>query len=204
MIWALCGVAITVLSSVWWLRRLVADEATRPAGSHQLAVSSRSVSSATSSATPATPATPATSARSEAASAAVSAADSAESVGGRLARRPLSTARPHLVQSVRRHAAPQRRRHSPYTAVSIKAGAGACRAARELANLRFLEDAAPLLPLARCDLAACQCSLQQFADRRRGEAGDRREGIGLKSELYGSAGEPERRRRHGRRATDPR
>jgi hypothetical protein len=86
--------------------------------------------------------------------------------------------------------------------VSIRAGAGACGAALELGNLRFLEDAAPVLPLERCDRAACQCSLQRFADRRRGEAGDRREGIGLKSELYGSAGEPERRRRHGRRATD--
>lgn len=95
-----------------------------------------------------------------------------------------------------------RTRETPFAAVAIRTGLESCAAAQNVASIRFLEDAAPLLPVEGCDRANCQCTFVHFADRRQGDEADRRAGIGLKSELYGSSGERERRRLHGRRITD--
>lgn len=90
---------------------------------------------------------------------------------------------------------------SPWAAVSIKPGSRACAAALARSNVRYLERSRPPLPLEGCDFTSCQCSYEHHSDRRRGSGEDRRLGVGLQSELYGSNGEPERRTR-GRRATD--
>lgn len=92
--------------------------------------------------------------------------------------------------------------HSDYAAVSVVPGEHACSAARQMGNLRFLNAAAPRLPLGGCDLAVCQCSFAHHADRRRSDDSERRMSVGLASELYGQNGKPERRRFHGRRVTD--
>lgn len=61
---------------------------------------------------------------------------------------------------------------SPFHAVSIKAEASACAAAKALVGKRYLSDAAPRLPLPECDSATCTCRFVHYADRRSGR--DRR------------------------------
>jgi len=61
---------------------------------------------------------------------------------------------------------------SPFHAVSIKAEASACDAAKALVGKRYLSEAAPRLPLPECDVATCTCRFVHHADRRTGR--DRR------------------------------
>lgn len=100
-----------------------------------------------------------------------------------------STSRPEVRQ--------ERRRNSPYHAVCVTAGHPSCEAARQLATVRFLTGHAPSLPLVGCDVRPCECRYSHYADRRTGL--DRRVEIGGKP----PHGLEERRRNHGRRATDP-
>ncbi|HEX7080138.1 MAG TPA: hypothetical protein VF329_03915 [Gammaproteobacteria bacterium] len=53
-----------------------------------------------------------------------------------------------------------------YSAVEIRAPAGACAAAKALAGKTFLASEAPALPLERCDAARCRCSFEKLPDRR--------------------------------------
>ncbi len=94
------------------------------------------------------------------------------------------------------------RRGGPYAAVSIKPGKNACARVRERGNVRYLESAAPTIPVLGCDSANCQCALMHHSDRRADMDHDRRMGIGLQSELYASGGKTERRQRRGRRMGD--
>lgn len=55
---------------------------------------------------------------------------------------------------------------SRYRAVSVAAPGKACGAAKALAGRRFLVGEAPLLPVAGCDAASCDCRYRQHADRR--------------------------------------
>ena len=89
-----------------------------------------------------------------------------------------------------------------FTALSIMPGRVCCTAAQNQSKLRYLKDEAPSLPLRECDASRCLCAFAEHTDRRIARNSDRRMGIGLQSELYGSQGEPERRKRRGRRATD--
>lgn len=92
----------------------------------------------------------------------------------------------------------------PYEAVSIVPGLVPCPAARELRDHRFLIGEEPPLPLADCTSRNCTCRLRQHPDRRSdGDHGDRRLGVGLQTEIHQAEGRPERRRRKGRRKTDP-
>jgi hypothetical protein len=90
----------------------------------------------------------------------------------------------------------ERRRDSPYHAVSVTAGRPSCEAAKQLGALRFLAGQAPSLPLAGCDVHPCECRYSHYADRRTGL--DRRVEIGGKP----PHGLEERRHNHGRRAGD--
>lgn len=77
--------------------------------------------------------------------------------------------------AARKGEAPQRPARSvdtTYHAVSIRVGETACSAAREMLGRRFLSCAAPRLPLADCDAAACDCRFVHHDDRRSGK--DRR------------------------------
>ena len=89
----------------------------------------------------------------------------------------------------------------PFAALSVKPGANGCAAAADIGNVRFLEDAAPHLPLQGCDLLACNCTFQRHADRRREEQGERRGTGAVDSELVSEPG-IDRRQLHGRRITD--
>ena len=56
---------------------------------------------------------------------------------------------------------------SEFHAVSIKFASGACSAAKSLEGKRFLSDAAPRIPLPKCDVLECQCRFAHYADRRK-------------------------------------
>jgi hypothetical protein len=86
---------------------------------------------------------------------------------------------------------------SPYHAVSILPGKGACPAAFRLSRIRFLSSHAPRLPLPSCDSDHCACRFKHHNDRRAGPR--RRSDQGLMSGIWNG---PERRRSPGRRATD--
>ena len=90
----------------------------------------------------------------------------------------------------------------PFAAVAIKPGKNPCSRVLERANVRYLESAAPTVPVLGCDSGNCQCGFTHFTDRRSADESDRRIGIGLRSELYGASGQGERRQHLGRRVGD--
>ena len=90
----------------------------------------------------------------------------------------------------------ERRRDSPYHAVSVTAGHPSCEAAKQLGTLRFLTRQAPSLPLTGCAVRPCECRYSHYADRRTGL--DRRVKIGGER----SGGFIDRRFNHGRRPSD--
>lgn len=91
----------------------------------------------------------------------------------------------------------------PYAAVSVKPCPNSCAIAFETANVRYLRSAAPSLPLEGCNSPDCQCSFKHHQDRRSNRVEDRRIGIGLQTELYGTMGERNRREKpRGRRQGD--
>lgn len=88
---------------------------------------------------------------------------------------------------------------TPFHAVAVVAGPGACQTSKSLRNVRFLSAEAPLLPLVSCDAERCNCKFAHFSDRRRG---DRRNAYSAQSHGYSIQGGEERRRRRGRRTSD--
>ncbi|MEH6636961.1 MAG: hypothetical protein V7700_15670 [Halioglobus sp.] len=90
---------------------------------------------------------------------------------------------------------------NPYSAISLRCGRGACSAAREIANERFLSTDAPTLPIESCTSQSCLCSYRYYGDRRRDER-ERRALRSTKTELFHSDGNLERRMQLGRRASD--
>lgn len=90
-----------------------------------------------------------------------------------------------------------------FHAVSIRAGSGACTAAKALSGERFLSAEAPPLPLPNCDAPRCDCRFQHHEDRRSGK--DRRSpftagGVSAETGNYGI----ERRDGRERRRSDDR
>ncbi|HEU4619984.1 MAG TPA: hypothetical protein VFV10_18245 [Gammaproteobacteria bacterium] len=53
-----------------------------------------------------------------------------------------------------------------FASVELRAGSPACRAARSMAGKIYLISEAPVLPLARCDVARCRCAFEKRTDRR--------------------------------------
>jgi hypothetical protein len=85
----------------------------------------------------------------------------------------------------------------PFHAISVVPGPRACRAAREVKEVRFLSREAPILPLPGCDAATCNCKYRHYDDRR--EEPRRAADSGAFEIPYPGA---ERRRSGGRRSTD--
>lgn len=85
---------------------------------------------------------------------------------------------------------------SPYRAVSIRAGATSCQAAKAFGKKRFLANRVPRFPLPECTCESCDCTYVHHADRRSGV--DRRRQLGDAP----ASGVVERRISHGRRSTD--
>lgn len=56
-----------------------------------------------------------------------------------------------------------------FHAVSIRPGAFACKAARNMEGQRFLSGSAPRIPLPDCDASDCSCRFAHHADRRAGD-----------------------------------
>ncbi|MEO0997873.1 MAG: hypothetical protein AAFX58_10170 [Pseudomonadota bacterium] len=93
---------------------------------------------------------------------------------------------------------PPAARPRSFAAVSVRPSAtGACRAAKLVTGQRFLTDQAPMLPLAGCDRASCDCRYVHYSDRRQEQRRDI--DVGISSRFF--FGE-ERRQSTGRRATD--
>jgi hypothetical protein len=90
-----------------------------------------------------------------------------------------------------------RRIGNPYHAVSIEPGPRACMAAKKLEGQRFLSSSAPMLPLAGCGGATCQCRYVHHNDRRN-SLRDRRVNF-ANPHAHRMA---DRRSRQGRRITD--
>jgi len=86
---------------------------------------------------------------------------------------------------------------NPWHAVSIVPSARSCRLARSVAEVRFLSQQAPQLPMADCTVRPCTCRYRHFQDRRDMSRRD--------SDLVGSQlawmGQ-DRRVSRGRRSTD--
>jgi hypothetical protein len=86
---------------------------------------------------------------------------------------------------------------SPYHAVSVLPGTGACAAAYRFSGQRFLSKQAPRLPLPSCDCSNCGCRFKHHRDRRSGPR--RNSDVGMVTLGYGGR---ERRQSRGRRAGD--
>jgi len=84
-----------------------------------------------------------------------------------------------------------------FASVEIRAGSGACDAAKTLAGERFLAHQAPPLPLRACTEARCRCSFAKLSDRR--EDSRRWADDGLGASVFNAA---ERRERPDRRDSD--
>jgi hypothetical protein len=92
----------------------------------------------------------------------------------------------------------------PYRATSIVHDDHACGAVKAIGNKRFLDTdrGIPALPLPDCNLSTCNCKYALHEDRREYDD-DRRHPSALKSQLYDSAGDPNRRQeKRGRRKSD--
>jgi hypothetical protein len=85
-----------------------------------------------------------------------------------------------------------------FPGVSIKLCAHACDAAKELEKHRFLSREAPLLPLADCNQLNCACKYVHHNDRRDVNE-DRRHAYSMKTELYDTTGNENRRDKKERR-----
>jgi hypothetical protein len=86
-----------------------------------------------------------------------------------------------------------------FSAVEIRLGGNACRAAQALAGTSLLAAKAPVLPLPDCTESRCRCSFEKLDDRRQ----DSRRWIdhGLEPRIFSAA---ERRKARGRRRSDRR
>lgn len=85
-----------------------------------------------------------------------------------------------------------------YPGVAIKLCANACKAAEKLENIRYLSGEAPLLPLPGCDKLKCACKYVHYDDRRDINE-DRRHAYSMKTDLYTSNGNENRRQEKERR-----
>ncbi len=90
---------------------------------------------------------------------------------------------------------------SRYRAASILASRCACDAVKIVEGKRFLAAQAPMLPLQDCSADRCTCRYVRHEDRRSSQ-GDRRALFSLQTDLYGIDGQPDRRRKQGRRRAD--
>ena len=90
---------------------------------------------------------------------------------------------------------------NPYAAVSIRCAGGACDAAQSLKGQRFLGDEAPVLPLAACASARCDCRYKHHVDRRTGNL-DRRNQRAEQPDTVEFLGSRDMREGYGRRASD--
>jgi hypothetical protein len=109
--------------------------------------------------------------------------------------------RRRIVTAVTRSAHPvqNHRVTNPYHAVSIEAGPACERAAQAYAGRRFLSGEAPPLPTPTCRPEDCDCRYVHHDDRR-AEPDRRHRDVWDPVARLALGGE--RRRQHGRRATD--
>ncbi len=76
-----------------------------------------------------------------------------------------STGTPLFRQAPRRDHKPAIARQD-FSAVTLRAGSGCCRAAARLAGTRGFPGHMPQLPLPQCAAPTCDCRYEQHADRR--------------------------------------
>ena len=92
----------------------------------------------------------------------------------------------------------------PYRATSIVSDTSVCEAVKALGKKRFLDvdRGIPILPLDDCTVSQCNCRYAHYDDRR-DSSEDRRHPPGLKSQLYDSSDQQNKREKNrGRRKGD--
>ena len=87
-----------------------------------------------------------------------------------------------------------------YRAAAILHGNCACSAVKKIGKHRFLASEVPTIPLQDCTAQSCNCKYSRYTDRR--DRDTRRAPFTLESDLYSTAGKPERRRVKARRSMD--
>jgi len=87
---------------------------------------------------------------------------------------------------------------SPYRAAEVIYPECACDAVRALGGRRYLLREVPRIPVPDCTMRKCECSYVRFKDRRN-ESSDRRALFSIRTNMYTTHGNNERRRRAGRR-----
>ena len=92
--------------------------------------------------------------------------------------------------------APRKSEVNDFASVELRCGRTACKTARNLAGQPILAVEAPVLPLANCDAAACQCSYRKIDDRREDIIGRRTSDHGIQPLIFDGA---EQRGRDDRR-----
>jgi hypothetical protein len=101
-------------------------------------------------------------------------------------------------ESEMKQASADRRRPSPWYAVSIVPGEECCKLVRMHLGTRWLSADAPRLPVPGCDAMNCDCRYRHFADRRTNvQRKQDRDGW-----VRNFKGEDRRSDRRGRRETD--
>lgn len=88
---------------------------------------------------------------------------------------------------------------SNYHCVEVRNGRFACEAVRQLGNIRFLSDEAPLLPVPGCTTQNCTCFYAHFDDRREH---DRRNPHGAWANIPPAISGERRSRRDRRKSPD--
>ena len=71
-----------------------------------------------------------------------------------------------------------------FASVELRCGKTACKTARDLAGQPILAVEAPVLPLANCDAATCQCSYRKIDDRRQDIIGRRTSDHGIEPLIF--------------------
>src|SRR5262245_44551845 len=95
--------------------------------------------------------------------------------------------------------APRTKLGGRFSAVQIRARAGACKAAQLLQGHRFLAKDAPILPLRECKADRCTCTFSKLPDRR--SDGRRLEHGGLSTSFFQAINR--RTKRDRRRSAQP-
>ena len=87
-----------------------------------------------------------------------------------------------------------------YSSAAIMHGDCACSAVKKMGKHRFLASEVPIIPVPDCTAKSCTCKYARYNDRRNMDT--RRDPFNLESDLYATAGKPERRSLKARRDID--
>lgn len=104
------------------------------------------------------------------------------------------------IPSRKKKPALQTQPRNPYSGAAILHDDCACSAVKKIGKHRFLASEIPIIPVPNCTAKSCNCKYTRYNDRRNIET--RRAPFSLESDLYVTAGKPDRRKPTARRNID--